>query len=260
MIFYLLLCLVLFVPFTNTSNTTISQQEILNKTLSEPEPRKVNLSNETKVTLLSEGGGSLLPGTVLALAKDKLTSLDSEMGKNKVRPVVARKGVVYTEDENLKPQENNATTNNQNPATVATKLPEKAHTLKKNKTGITNKTLDSKLTNSTLLIKLSSDVKNTNKTEIPKKPLILSYDTLANMTVKSSPGTLVSDQMPSKDLKAYAKNANSHPGMIMPLVISILLVPMFAVLGYMALRRGQEAWKNRHYKRMDFLLDGMYND
>lgn len=255
MIFYLLLCHVLFIPFINSNNTTVSKPDITNKTLSESVaavPHKVNQTNETKVTLLSEGG-ALLPGTsVLALPKDKLTSIDSELVKNKVKPVVARKGVVYIEDDNVK-QQNNVSTINENPKVVPK--------IVTNITDYRNKSNESKL-NSSLLNKLSSGVKDMNKTEIHKKPLILSYDTLANMTVKSSPGTLVSDQIqsPNKDLKAYTKKANSHPGMIMPLVISILLVPMFAVLGYMALRRGQEAWKNRHYKRMDFLLDGMYND
>lgn len=259
MIFFILLCHVLFIPFINSSNTTVSKLELTNITLSEPVPQKVKQSNETKVTLLSEGG-SLLPGSsVLALPKDKLTNLDSELLKNKIKPVVARKGVVYIEDDNVKPQHGNVSTNIENP-TVAPKIQEITDPSKKNITGTTNKSIETKV-NSSMLNTLSSAVQDVNKTVIHKKPLLLSYDTLANMTDKASPGTLVSDQIqsPNKE-KAYAKNANSHPGMIMPVVISILLVPMFAVLGYMALRRGQEAWKNRHYKRMDFLLDGMYND
>ncbi|KAJ8724924.1 hypothetical protein PYW07_015882 [Mythimna separata] len=260
MIFYLL-CHVLFIPFINSSNTTVSKLEVTNITLAEPVPNKVNQSNETKVTLLSEGGSLLPVSSVLALSKDKLTSLDSEVGKNKISPVVARKGVVYIEDENVKPQQNNVSTSNA-PPTAAPKQEIPVHS-KINTTDSPNKStqLVPKV-NSSSLNTSSIAAKNVNKTEIPKKPLLLSYDTLANMTVKSSPGTMnVPDQIqsPNKE-KAYVKNANSHPGMVMPLVISILLVPMFAVLGYMALRRGQEAWKNRHYKRMDFLLDGMYND
>ncbi|KAJ8726898.1 hypothetical protein PYW08_015295 [Mythimna loreyi] len=259
MIFYLLLCHVLFIPLINSSNTTVSKLEVTNITLAEPVPHKANQSNETKVTLLSEGGSLLPVSSVLALPKDKLTSLDSELSKNKLKPVVARKGVVYIEDENVKPPQSNVSTNNENP-TVGPKIQEETAHSTKNVTDSPNKTtqIESKVNSS--LLNTSGAVKNVNITEIHKKPLLLSYDSLANMTVKSSPETILNQiQSPNKE-KAYVKNANSHPGMIMPLVISILLVPMFAVLGYMALRRGQEAWKNRHYKRMDFLLDGMYND
>lgn len=256
MIFYLLLCNILFIPLIYSSNVTVSKPKAANNT----ESHKVNLPNETKVTLISEGG-SLLPETsILALPKEKhtiLMNLDSELGKNKVKPVVARKGVIYTEENNVKPPQNILSTSNKN-STDGPK-PEGADISVKHNNS-TNKLIISEA-NGTLPEKISTGQKDVNKTEV-HKPLLLSYDVLANMTVKSSPETLVNNQIqsPNKDMKVYAKKANNHPGMIMPLVITILLVPMFAVLGYMALRRGQEAWKNRHYKRMDFLLDGMYND
>lgn len=256
MIFYLVLCHILLIPIVDSSNTTVAKLEPTNKTVTESESQKVNQSNATKETLLTEGG-AVLPGvgaSILALPKEKLTSLDSELGKTKVKPVVARKGVVYIEDDGEK--QNKTSTSNEIPV-VAPKILEKTVDVK-NETVATNHSMESKVNTS----EYDNIVKGVNKTEIPKKPLLLSYDTLANMTVKSSPGTLITNQIqsPNKDIKIYTKSANSHPGMIMPIVITILLVPMFAVLGYMALRRGQEAWKNRHYKRMDFLLDGMYND
>ncbi|PZC75660.1 hypothetical protein B5X24_HaOG205767 [Helicoverpa armigera] len=255
MIFYLLLCNVLFIPLINSSNSTASKPELTNKTISDSP--KVNPSNETKVTLLSEGG-LLLPGASFALPKEKLSNLDSELSKNKVKPVVARKGVVYIEDDNIASHLKNSSAPDGKPK--ITPITQIKTDIKSNLTISANKTINSKVNSSLVMSSdVTSSVKNENKTEVHKKPAILSYDALANATVKSSPETLITAQIQSPN-KVYTKNANSHPGMIMPLVITILLVPMFAVLGYMALRRGQEAWKNRHYKRMDFLLDGMYND
>ncbi|KAH9640638.1 hypothetical protein HF086_000582 [Spodoptera exigua] len=254
MIFYLLLCHILLIPIVNSSNTTVIKPESTNKTVTES--LKVNPSNATKETLLTEGG-SVLSGvgaSILDLPKEKLTSLDNELGKNKVKPVVARKGVVYIEDDNEK--QNKTSTSNGIPVQAPKMLDNTPEV--KNETVATIHSIESKVNAS----QLNNIVKGVNKTETPKKPLLLSYDSLANMTVKSSPDTLETNQIqsPNKYIKIYTKSANSHPGVIMPIVITILLVPMFAVLGYMALRRGQEAWKNRHYKRMDFLLDGMYND
>lgn len=259
MIFYLLLCHILLIPIVNSSNTTVAKPEPTNKTVTESQ--KVNQPNATKETLLTEGG-AVLPGvgaSILALPKEKITNLDNELGKTKVKPVKARKGVVYVEEDSEKQKK---TSNSNEIPVTAPKILDKTADVK-NVTVTTNHSIESKVNTS----QLNNVVKGVNKTETetetPKKPLLLSYDSLANMTVKSSPGTLVTPnqiQSPNKDIKIYTKSANSHPGMIMPIVITILLVPMFAVLGYMALRRGQEAWKNRHYKRMDFLLDGMYND
>ncbi|CAD0198923.1 unnamed protein product [Chrysodeixis includens] len=187
-----------------------------------------------------------------------LLSLDSETGKNKIKSVVARKGVVYTEDNVEKPQKS--------PPTVGESSADPSKLIKKTETPnaqVNNVKNPVELAkgNETVVNNINN-TKEVNETKTPLKPLILSYDKVVNMTVKTPSAATVYDHLltPKKELKVYAKNANSHPGMIMPLVITILLVPMFAVLGYMALRRGQEAWKNRHYKRMDFLLDGMYND
>ncbi|KPI91200.1 hypothetical protein RR46_14704 [Papilio xuthus] len=110
-----------------------------------------------------------------------------------------------------------------------------------------------------ILLSLDNEIDDSNdknKTETPKKPLVLSNEALDQITLTDFETSYPKDGHKVK----VPRNPNSHPGMIMPIVITILVVPMFAVVGYLAIKRGQEAWKNRHYKRMDFLLDGMYND
>lgn len=243
MIFYLLLCNTLFIPLIVCSNTTISKSEVVNKTLSDFQQE--NVSNRTKEPLLSEGGLRL----VLPEGNHTITN-GNEVSKNKV---VARKGVVYP--GNITKSEEPLSSINES-IIAQPSTPGNASNNRVNDTVVVVKGKNTTLNN------LSKDVQSVNKTEPIRKPLILNSDVLENQTDKSSSETLADNQyvLPDKNIKSYVTNATQHPGMVMPIVITILLVPMFAVLGYMALRRGQEAWKNRHYKRMDFLLDGMYND
>lgn len=47
---------------------------------------------------------------------------------------------------------------------------------------------------------------------------------------------------------------------VVPIVIALLAVPFIAVLGAYAYKKSRDFWDRRHYRRMDFLIDGMYND
>ncbi|XP_063530301.1 uncharacterized protein LOC134741451 [Cydia strobilella] len=115
---------------------------------------------------------------------------------------------------------------------------------------IQKSTIVTKLTNTTTAVPPPSS------TKAPHKPTVLKYEEESSIVADKTSHPGISDGAS----KIETNKAGSHPGMIMPIVIAILVVPLLAVLGYMTIKRGQEAWKNRHYKRMDFLLDGMYND
>lgn len=47
---------------------------------------------------------------------------------------------------------------------------------------------------------------------------------------------------------------------VVPIVIVILSVPFVAILISILYKRGSEWWKYRHYRRMDFLINGMYDN
>lgn len=228
--------------------------------------------NNTKEALISEGGSIELEPAIVSLPKEShvnLINLDKEIGKTEAKSIVPRKGVKYN------PIEDNITVKNStkdridttliDPMTLDAKVTPAEETPRENNT--TKPHLHASDTNSP-----KENVNNSSlhaPISIPKKPLVLSADAIsetdkrvamANAKLGTSSKPVVADQLPSPKAKYEQLSTGSHPGMVMPIVITMLVVPMFAVLGYMALRRGQEAWKNRHYKRMDFLLDGMYND
>lgn len=267
MYFYMCLCGALLIVSAQSGTLNLPEISHTSKK-SSSDSATTDLFNKTNLTLVSEGG-ALLPDTPdLSLPKQKLNSLialDEELTKTKEKAVVARKGVDIETDEK----------NSSQPELIGNLKPKEAlKNTVKSPTAVINESTDIHV--KSVLSNLTPDVTKLNKTEVPKKPTILSYEALANtekqiqkdqskIPVAPSTITMASSQIPSPNQdsikKVYPSKANnSHPGMIMPIVITILVVPMFAIVGYFALKRGQEAWKNRHYKRMDFLLDGMYND
>ena len=47
---------------------------------------------------------------------------------------------------------------------------------------------------------------------------------------------------------------------IVPVIITIMALPLLGGAAFFLYRRGRDCWEKRHYRRMDFLIDGMYND
>lgn len=242
------------------------------------ETSKIDENKTTTIMLVSEGGSISTEAPFTSLLKESQTVLLSpniEMGKGKDRPSVARKGVDFLLRDNITHTvPNNEITSavtvnktdevNQN-YTVLNSTGKVGHKI----TTITDFPVN-KTTINNEKPKPTPTINNTTDTPVlVKKPTVLSFEGLANSNqhdtniLPSNPSLdpEVQDQLhPPHIYNNKINNLSSHPGIVMPLVITILVVPVFAVLGYMALRRGHEAWKNRHYKRMDFLLDGMYNE
>ncbi|XP_046978844.1 uncharacterized protein LOC124544369 [Vanessa cardui] len=235
---YFVIYNILFITFIVAN--TIPALKVPDKT---PFDNKLSQSDKNKTTPVISEGGSIISTNPLTLNNENQTlfkNLDTLSG-NKEKSVVPRKGVEYNPAEDIIEhdkvnQTSNVTVTSLNVTTTPVELS------KPNKTALND----------------SSTVIGTEKLNItkPHKPLILSHEALVKMDEINH---LNLDEN-GPDIKVHSKKAGSHPDMIMPIVITILVVPMFAVVGYMALKRGREAWKNRHYKRMDFLLDGMYND
>lgn len=240
------------------------------------------------LTLLTEGGKVVTDvPSLLSLTNEKTTvllALDKELGNtNEKKPVHSRKGapnstevlsVPNSEEVELSSKVSTLIKSNKN---VTKLLPvDNLHNKTITLLSQPGKNVSTSTAQPILVAKTTADAnitlmninKATMRTEHVKKPRILVYDDLASDKVNESPSlpelkssskpTL--DQIPSPNSKLHLKSKGADPGMIIPIVITILVVPAFAVLAYMAVKRGREAWKNRHYKRMDFLLDGMYND
>lgn len=71
---------------------------------------------------------------------------------------------------------------------------------------------------------------------------------------------------PNSDKQVFVSSIRSHLGMpkkidyVLPVVITLIALPVLGAIIFMVYKQGRDCWDKRHYRRMDFLIDGMYND
>ncbi|PSN48888.1 hypothetical protein C0J52_09657 [Blattella germanica] len=109
--------------------------------------------------------------------------------------------------------------------------------------------------NNNTLNSSSTNASKTTPTPTPppivrnKKPLITSdipYDTSTNVS---------SNQQPVPE-----KNTQYKSDYVVPVVGIILALPLIIILVIVLYKKGSEFWERRHYRRMDYLIDEMYNE
>ncbi|XP_043265349.1 uncharacterized protein LOC122404974 [Colletes gigas] len=71
---------------------------------------------------------------------------------------------------------------------------------------------------------------------------------------------------PNGDKRPFVSPTRSRLGMpkkidyLLPVIITLLALPILGAVMFMVYKQGRDCWDKRHYRRMDFLIDGMYND
>lgn len=108
---------------------------------------------------------------------------------------------------------------------------------------------------------ISNKNSSTNTTVIYKKPLVTESDSdnLNGANGKednSKESTFTIDQIDP----VLADKKSNRSDYIVPIVAVILSVPLVAILISMLYKRGADWWQHRNYKRMDFLIEGMYHN
>lgn len=126
--------------------------------------------------------------------------------------------------------------------------------------------------------------------EIPKKPVLtIPSEELAAKNTSSNTSVIQQQQQPNSQPPLpvapkevanissstthfsveepnmqYSKEEKTPPhkrhNYFLPIVIIILTIPILIAVCIVGLRRFKEFWYTRHYRRMDFLIDEMYND
>lgn len=83
---------------------------------------------------------------------------------------------------------------------------------------------------------------------------------------KPKPTVTTIGKMEFNEAKPPLRTKSSPLGMprkmdyIVPVVITVVALPLLGAAIFVLYRRGRDCWDKRHYRRMDFLIDGMYND
>lgn len=70
----------------------------------------------------------------------------------------------------------------------------------------------------------------------------------------------ITPKVPTIEYYQKKKEDNKRSAFIIPIVAVILSVPIVAIVLNILYKRCKEWWSHRHYSRMDFLIDGMYNN
>lgn len=103
----------------------------------------------------------------------------------------------------------------------------------------------------------------TNVTIKPKKPRItVSKDEwFAPSHFELGKSNTTSSKLPQvPNVDILNNNQDNTQKYIVPIVVVILSVPFVAILISIVYKRGSEWWKYRHYRRMDFLINGIYDN
>ncbi|XP_046993170.1 uncharacterized protein LOC124605490 [Schistocerca americana] len=77
---------------------------------------------------------------------------------------------------------------------------------------------------------------------------------------KSKPLVTSDTDIEMKQQKSPQSSSSEKSDFVIPVVLLILAVPVVVVLAMLFYRKGTEFWERRHYSKMDFLIDGMYNE
>ena len=128
--------------------------------------------------------------------------------------------------------------------------------------------------------------KNDNKTSVPKKDAILTTSHVNNVTTNTSSVTTTTpvphkpsitigedEEPPNSNAKPQSNDTQKHgisiesvtqkskkTDYVVPIVAVIMSVPLVAIVFSVLYKRGADWWQHRHYRRMDFLIEGMYNN
>jgi hypothetical protein len=229
----------------------------------------------TLETLFSEGGTetvhkskSVVPRKGVEFRKeDEVSSPPS----NELMPAVVANATTELKHEN---QILKTVTSTNVPNVTLTTIPSVA-----NKTAPLNATNASTTTTTTsTTTTTTSTTTTTTTTARPKKPQIVlspvdDPSLLVNPDFKAPPILTMPNQLSVEEpappvaqaTKQYISQPTSEPSgghreYIVPVILMIFAIPMLLGTIVVSYRRFKDWWLTRHYRRMDFLVDGMYND
>lgn len=118
---------------------------------------------------------------------------------------------------------------------------------------------------------------NYSNTSIPANGTVAHLDIMNNVTTKTSlhvekhipkpkptvttvGGPEINESIPLLRTKNPPLGMPRKIDYIVPVIITIVALPILGAAIFVLYRRGRDCWDKRHYRRMDFLIDGMYND
>ncbi|XP_076749410.1 uncharacterized protein LOC143422550 [Xylocopa sonorina] len=237
-----------FVNFTKTQN-----KDDIPSVAGEGGP--ISIISTTKQTLSTKSTFvTQLPLTVensSAIVQDNITY--AKRGKNTSK-IVSRKGA--TEKLNVKNETVFSTeimsSNDTKPVVELSPIPSTIFNKEK---------VNMNLNNS------KSNITEKHSTVAIQKNISPNASVTASTVQEHKPKPTATEVEPNSDKEAFIPHIKgSHLGMpkkidyVLPVIVTLVALPVLGAIIFMVYKQGRDCWDKRHYRRMDFLIDGMYND
>lgn len=124
-----------------------------------------------------------------------------------------------------------------------------------------NEKVDTNLNNS------KSNITEKQSTVAARKNISPNASVTASTVQEHKPKPTATEVKPNSDKEAFIPHTKgSNLGMpkkinyVLPVIVTLVALPVLGAIVFMVYRQGRDCWDKRHYRRMDFLIDGMYND
>ncbi|XP_077259049.1 uncharacterized protein LOC143895622 [Temnothorax americanus] len=104
------------------------------------------------------------------------------------------------------------------------------------------------------------EITNSSKTAPKVSSHIEKHIPKPKPTVTTVDGPEINESIPLSRTKNPPLGMPRKIDYIVPVIITIFALPILGAVIFVLYRRGRDCWDKRHYRRMDFLIDGMYND
>lgn len=181
------------------------------------------------------------------------------VGSRKINKIVSRKGateMLDTKQENVTHTEM-MTPNNTKLITESSSVANTTHNDDKHTALNTDKLkLNITTVNSTL-----------NSANVSQENVLKSTAVTAFSVQEHRPKPTATVVGPNSDKRAFISHTKgAHLGMskkidyVLPVIVTLISLPILGAIVFMIYKQGRDCWDKRHYRRMDFLIDGMYND
>ncbi|XP_064536761.1 integumentary mucin C.1 isoform X1 [Drosophila montana] len=169
-------------------------------------------------------------------------------------------GVSLSDINKNKNKENNNSNSSSTITTPAANINSSATNSSSSSTNVTNASTTTTTTSTTT----TTTTTTSTTTMRPKKPTVTSSMDKQLEGEKLDPaatgaGNVAPHVLPVQELSSSLTNRGENE-YIVPIVTIMLAVPLAIAVFIIMYRRFRDLWTTRHYRRMDFLVDGMYND
>lgn len=112
----------------------------------------------------------------------------------------------------------------------------------------------------------------TSSTLQPNTSVSLQQDVTSSTTItttllrehKAKPTVTIGE--PNNDKRSFVSPIRLRSGFpkridyVFQVIIALIALPALGAILFIVYKQGKDCWEKRHYRRMDFLIDGMYND